>query len=168
MYQRTNQAGPGDAELNAARTALGGITGLESSPEFLRLRALIEADSNDPVSAERDLKAGLAIDPNNVNILLNYGNLLWRTDRKQDALKTYTVALNLDPTSHSALTALGYLSREISDAATAEKYFLKLQELYPNDYVPYLALGDLYTSAREFPSRRKTMRSHTRWRQIMR
>jgi tetratricopeptide (TPR) repeat protein len=151
MYQRTNQAGPGDAELTAARTALSGITGLESSPEFLRLRALIEADSNDPVSAERDLKAGLAIDPSNVNILLNYGNLLWRTDRKQDALKTYTTALNLDPTSHSALTALGYLSREISDAATAEKYFLKLQELYPNDYVPYLALGDLYTSAREFP-----------------
>ena len=58
MYQRTNQAGPGDAELNAARTALSGITGLETSPEFLRLRALIEADSNDPVSAEKDLKAG--------------------------------------------------------------------------------------------------------------
>jgi tetratricopeptide (TPR) repeat protein len=151
MYQRTNRAGLGETELTSARTALTGITGQETSPEFLRLRALIEAESNDPVSAEKDLKAALAIDPNNVNIILNYGNLLWRTDRKQDAFKTYTIALNLDATSHSALTALGYLSREISDAATAEKYFLKLAEVYPNDYVPYLALGDLYTSAGEFP-----------------
>jgi tetratricopeptide (TPR) repeat protein len=151
MYQRTDQSGPADTELTAARNALGSVTGQEASPEFLRLRALIEAESNDSVSAERDLKAALAIDPNNGNIILNYGNLLWRTDRKQDAFKTYTTALNLDPTGHSALTALGYLSREVSDAATAEKYFLKLRELYPNDYVPYLALGDLYTSAGEFP-----------------
>ncbi|MGH9511794.1 MAG: tetratricopeptide repeat protein [Terriglobales bacterium] len=151
MYERTNQQSPADAELVAARNALSAITGQETSPEFLRLRALVEADSNDPVDAERDLKAALAIEPNNVAILLNYANLQWRTDRKQDALKTYTAALNLDPTSHSALTALGYLSRELSDAATAEKYFLKLAELYPKDYVPYLALGDLYTAAREFP-----------------
>ena len=82
--------------------------------------------------------------------------------------KTYTAALNLDPTSHSALTALGYLSREISDAATAEKYFLKLRNCIPTIMFPYLALGDLYTSARDFPSRRKTTRSHMRWRQIMR
>ncbi|MGH9528442.1 MAG: tetratricopeptide repeat protein [Terriglobales bacterium] len=150
MYQRTNQPTLGDTELIAARNGLNGISGQESSPEFLRLRALIEADSNDPVSAEKDLKAALAIDPNNVNIMLNYGNLLWRTDRKQDAFKLYASALNLDPTSHSALTALGYLSREISDPTTAEKYFLKLEQLYPNDFVPYLALGDLYTSERQF------------------
>jgi tetratricopeptide (TPR) repeat protein len=150
MYQRTDQGGPADAELTAARDALGNITGEETTSEYLRLRALVEADSNDPVSAEKDLKAALAIDPNNVNIMLNYGNLLWRTDRKQDAFKTYSSALQLDPTSHSALTALGYLSREIPDAPTAEKYFLKLATLYPNDYVPYLALGDLYTSARDF------------------
>lgn len=150
IYQRTNNTSAGEAELAAARSALGNISGQENSPEFLRLRALVEADSNDPAAAERDLKAGLAIDPNNVNILLNYANLLWRTDRKQEAFKTYTAALNLDPTSHSALTALGYLSREIADAATAEKYFLKLAELYPYDYVPYLALGDLYTAMRDF------------------
>jgi tetratricopeptide (TPR) repeat protein len=149
MYQRTDQAAPADTELSAARTALNGIPGQEGSPEYLRLRALIEADSNDPAAAEKDLKAALAIDPKNVNIILNYGNLLWRTDRKQEAFKTYTSALDLDPTSHSALTALGYLAREISDAPTAEKYFLKLAQLYPNDYVPYLALGDLYTSERE-------------------
>jgi len=151
MYQRTDQSSAADAELAAARTAIAGITGSETSSEYLRLRALVEADSNDPVSAEKDLKAALAIDPNNVNILLNYGNLLWRTDRKQDAFKMYSSVLDLDPTSHSALTALGYLSREISDNAAAEKYFVKLAALYPNDYVPYLALGDLYTSARRFP-----------------
>lgn len=151
MYQRKDEGSAAEAELVAARAALANISGQETNAEFLRLRALVEADSNDPAAAEKDLKTALAIDPNNVNILLNYANLLWRTDRKQEAFKTYTSALNLDPTSHSALTALGYLSREIANAATAQKYFLKLADLYPNDYVPYLALGDLYTSTREFP-----------------
>ncbi|HZR57537.1 MAG TPA: tetratricopeptide repeat protein [Terriglobales bacterium] len=152
LYQRTEQPDAAQAQLNAAKAALAKISGVEeaSKTEFLRLRALIEADSGDTVSAEKDLKAALALDPNNVNIILNYANLLWRTDRKQDAYQMYTKALNLDPNGHSALTALGYLSREIADAATAEKYFLKLETLYPKDYVPYLALGDLYTSQREF------------------
>ncbi len=59
MYQRTDQSSAADAELAAARTAISGITGSETSSEYLRLRALVEADSNDPVSAEKDLKAAL-------------------------------------------------------------------------------------------------------------
>jgi tetratricopeptide (TPR) repeat protein len=152
LYRRTEQADAAQGELNAAKASLAKITGVEESSktEFLRLRALTEADSGENAAAEKDLNDALAIDANNVNIILNYANLLWKTDRKQEAYKRYTRALELDPKGHSALTALGYLSREIADAATAEKYFLKLQELYPADYVPYLALGDLYTSQKEF------------------
>ncbi len=152
LYQRTEQPDAAQVQLNGAKASLAKISGVEeaSKTEFLRLRALIEADSGDNASAEKDLKDALAIDPNNVNIILNYANLLWKTDRKQDAYQLYTKALTFDPNGHSALTALGYLSREIADAATAEKYFLKLETLYPKDYVPYIALGDLYTSQREF------------------
>ncbi|GAC1431639.1 MAG: hypothetical protein NVS1B11_01020 [Terriglobales bacterium] len=153
MYQRTEDAAAGNNELEAARATLAKITGVEeaSRPEFLRLRALVEADSNQFDAAEKDLKTALGIDPNNINLMLNYANLLWKTNRKQDAFTMYAQALSIDPNSHSALTALGYLSRETADAATAEKYFTKLQSAYPNDFVSYLALGDLYTSARKFP-----------------
>ena len=32
----------------------------------------------------------------------------------------------------------------------AEQYFNHLAEAYPDDYVPYLALGDLYTQTKQF------------------
>jgi tetratricopeptide (TPR) repeat protein len=153
MYQRTEQAAAANGELDAAREALNKITGVEeaSRPEFLRLRALVEADSNQFDAAEKDLKSATALDPNNINIMLNYANLLWKMNRRQEATQMYAKALTIDPNSHSALTAMGYLARETSDTANAEKYFTKLRDLYPDDFVPYLALGDLYTSARKFP-----------------
>jgi tetratricopeptide (TPR) repeat protein len=152
LYQRTEQAEAAEREVRAARAGLDQITVQEetSRPEFLRLRALTEAALGDAVSAEKDLKAALALDPTSVNIILNYANLLWKTDRSEQAYAMYKKGLELDPGGHAALTALGYLSREISDAATAEGYFKKLESLYPKDFVPFLALGDLYTSEKRF------------------
>src|SRR5579872_1724892 len=63
----------------------------------------------------------------------------------------YDHALELDPANNAALTAMGYLAREQGDNEAAEKYFTKLKKLYPDDYVAYLALGDLYTAAHRFP-----------------
>ena len=67
-----------------------------------------------------------------------------------DALALYKHSLQIDPNNHAALTALGYLSRDMKDPVSAEKYFLKLAELYPQDYVAYFALGDLYTSSKQY------------------
>ncbi len=151
IYRRTQQPQPADSELRAAQAALGRIPGTDKQtrPEYLRLRALIESGFNDTASAERDLKEAMSLAPNNINIQLNYANLLWKTNREQEALEAYRRSLQGDPGNHAALTALGYLSRDLHDPASAEKYFLKLVELYPNDYVPYFALGDLYTSQKQ-------------------
>jgi tetratricopeptide (TPR) repeat protein len=153
LYEATQQSSAAEAELHAAQVEMSEISGVEetSRPEFLRLRALLEAAANNFGAAEKDLKEALAIDPNNVSIVLNYANLLWKTNRKQDGFQLYDRALGMDPANHAALTAMGYLARELADAQTAEKYFIKLTTLYPRDYVAYLALGDLYTSIREFP-----------------
>jgi tetratricopeptide (TPR) repeat protein len=152
IYRRIEKAPEATAELQAARGALNQIPGTdkETRPEYLRLRALIESGFGDNASAERDLKEAISLAPNNINLELNYANLLWRTNREQDALARYKHSLELDPANHAALTALGYLSRDRKDPVSAEKYFLKLEELYPGDYVPYFALGDLYTSQRQF------------------
>ena len=153
LYQlySIRQDSAAESELKAAQAAMSQISGLDAAnqPEFLRLRALIEMAANQMDAAERDLKQALALDPGNVNITLNYANLLWRVDRKQEATKLYESALKAEPKNQAALTAMGYLSRE-SDPAASEKYFLQVADLYPNDYVPHLALGDLYTSEKQF------------------
>src|SRR5256885_2214573 len=152
IYRRIQQGAAADRELASARDVLNKIPGTDQAgrPDYLRLRALIEAGFNDMASAERDLKEAMALAPGNVNITLNYANLLWKVGREQDALALYKQSLQMDPANHAALTALGYLSRDMKDPAAAEKYFLKLAELYPQDYVPYLALGDLYTSNKQY------------------
>lgn len=152
IYRRTQQDQQAQSELTAARNALNSVPGAGQAnrPDYLRLRALIESGFGDNASAERDLKEAMRLAPSNVNIQLNYANLLWKTERPQDALELYKRALQSDPQNHAALTALGYLSLDLKDPASAEKYFLKLAELYPKDYVPHFALGDLYTSSRQF------------------
>lgn len=118
--------------------------------EFLRVRASIRLAGNDAPGAERDLQESLALDPGNINTSLQYGNLLWHTKRTAEAHKVYDAVLARDPKNRFALEAEGYLARESGDNQVAEEYFKKLAAAYPTDYVPYLALGDLYSSAREF------------------
>ncbi len=102
-------------------------------------------------SAEKDLKEALQLEPRNVVLLLNYANLLWKTDRKEEARKTYREALAIDSSNAGALGSLGFLSREMGDSEAARGYFLEFAKKHPDDYVPYLALGDLYSANRQFP-----------------
>jgi tetratricopeptide (TPR) repeat protein len=125
------------------------MTGPER-PEFLRLRAATEAAAGDVVAAEKDLKEALQIEPRNSILLLSYANLLWKTDRPEEARKTYLEALAIDASNPSALGALGYLSREMGDPKAALNYFLDYTKKHPEDYVPYLALADLYSANRQF------------------
>jgi tetratricopeptide (TPR) repeat protein len=120
-------------------------------PEFLRLRAATEVAGGDVQSAEKDLREALGLEPRNGVLLLNYANLLWKTERKEEARKTYRQALASDSSNAGALGALGFLSREMGDSETARGYFLEFAKKHSGDYVPYLALGDLYSANRQFP-----------------
>ena len=51
--------------------------------EFLRVRAAIRTASQDYSGAEADLKQAAGLDPENLNITLQYAALLWKMDRKQ-------------------------------------------------------------------------------------
>ena len=39
----------------------------------------------------------------------------------------------------------------MGDSKAARGYFLELAKKHSDDYVPYLALGDLYSANRQFP-----------------
>lgn len=119
--------------------------------EYLRLRAVVKSLSQDLPGAEADLKEALRIDPGNDMAMLQYGSLLWKMGRKEDAKQLYTALLERDGKSRYALEAMGYLSRDLGDNQAAETYFTRMAAAYPNDYIPYLALGDLYTAVSDFP-----------------
>lgn len=118
--------------------------------EFLRVRASVRSGSGDMAGAEADLKEALRLDPANLNATLSYANLLWRTKRQDEAKQIYTAVLQKEPRNRFALEAIGYLFREAGDTKGAEDFFNRLAKAYPDDYVAYLALGDLYTSTRDF------------------
>jgi tetratricopeptide (TPR) repeat protein len=119
--------------------------------DYLRLRAAIKGLANDSPGAEADLKQALQLDPENDNVTLQYGSLLWKIGRKGEARQMYTNLLKRDEKNRYALEALGYLSRDEGDNKAAEGFFGRMAAAYPNDYVPYMALGDLYTAMKQYP-----------------
>jgi len=118
--------------------------------EFLRVRASIRSGGNDLEGAEKDLQEAMRLDPNNAAITLQYANLLWHAKRSAQARELYAQVLKADPKNHYAMEALGYIAREDNDNAAAERYFQQYASDYPDDYVPHLALGDLYTATAQF------------------
>ncbi len=118
--------------------------------EFLRVRASLKSADNDLKGAEADLLEARKLDPSNLNITLQYANLLWKEGRKDDSRKVYEEVLKGDPNNRYALEAMGYLYRDEGDPKMAEQYFNKLAAAYPDDYIPYLALGDLFTQIKQF------------------
>ncbi len=121
-----------------------------SRPDFLRLRALIKMNAGDLEGAGQDVHEALAIDARNPNTLQLDGDVLSKLGRRDEAIAAYRKILAIDPVNRSALTSLGYASREAGHDQDAEKYFQKLADAYPRLYVPHLALGDMYTSRRSF------------------
>ncbi len=66
------------------------------------------------------MKQALQLDPENDNVTLQYGSLLWKAGRKAEARQMYTSLLKRDDKNRYALEALGYLSRDEGDNKAAE------------------------------------------------
>jgi len=151
IYRATGQDDAARAQIAAAEALVQKMQ-IEgpARAEFLRVRASIRSGGNDMQGAESDLKEAMQLDPGNVAITLQYANLLWHAKRSDEAKKLYADVLKDDPKNRYAIEAMGYIAREQNDDAAAERYFQQFASEYPDDYVPHLALGDLYTSTSEF------------------
>ncbi|MGH9503240.1 MAG: tetratricopeptide repeat protein [Terriglobales bacterium] len=121
-----------------------------SRPDFLRLRALIRMNSGDLKGAGQDINEALTIDPKDLNSLQLDGDVLAKLGKRDEAIAAYRKILSRDAENRFALTSLGFLAREAGHDREAEKYFQRLAAAYPRLYVPYLALGDMYTTRRNF------------------
>lgn len=151
LYKDVDDEADAKQQITLAENAMKSIHAEgPAQAEFLRVRASLELAFGDAAAAETDLKQAMTIDPNNINVPLEYATLLWKTNRKDEARKMYTSVLNREPKNRYALEGMGYLARDAGDNKSAEEYFNRLAEAYPNDYVAHLALGDLFTATRDF------------------
>ncbi|MHB8301996.1 MAG: tetratricopeptide repeat protein [Acidobacteriaceae bacterium] len=150
-YRNLGDESAAHRQLEMARTEIGALH--EQGPDrvpFLRLRALIEMNAGNLDSGLKDMKEALAISPNDPTNLQLDGDLLMKVGRTEDAIAVYKRILATDPRNRFALTSLGYASRAAGRDRDAEKYFARLAQAYPSLYVPYLALGDVYSSQRQY------------------
>lgn len=151
LYQSLDDATAAHHHIEIAQTEIGALDGRGPDRlQFLRLRALIKIAAGDLDGAGIDLKDALAINTQDPNSLQLEGDLLAKLGHYKEAIVEYTKILALDPVNRSALISLGYAFRNAGDDPDAEKDFQRLAAAYPTLYMPYLALGDLYTTHRDF------------------
>jgi tetratricopeptide (TPR) repeat protein len=151
LDQNLNEADLARKQLQIAQSQIAGIDEHGSDrAAFLRLRAQIEMSGGQEDLALNDMKASLALNAHDLNSLQLDGDVLVKLDRPKDAIAVYQQILAADPRNRFALTSIGYASRAAGSDDDAEKYFELLARDYPSLYIPYLALGDLYTEKHEY------------------
>jgi len=151
LYKELQDEGSAHRHLEIAQQEINGLDNNGSArPDFLRLRSLIKMNAGDLPGAESDIKEALAMNPKDPNSLQLNGDVLVKLGHREEAIAVYRKILELDPANQLALTALGSVSRDIGRTDEAEKYFEKLAATHPKLYVPYLAMGDMYTARRDF------------------
>ena len=151
LYQNLDESDLAQKQLAIARTQIAGLNEQGGDrAAFLRLRAQIEMNSGAEDAALNDMNASLALNAHDPNSLQLDGDVLMKLGRTDDAIGVYRKILAMDPRNRYALTSIGYASRTAGNDENAKKYFEELMRDYPSLYVPYLALGDIYTSAHEY------------------
>jgi len=138
-------------QLETAQAEINGLgEPVSGTAQFLRLRALIRMNAGDLDGAFSDMKDALAMNAHDRDDLQLNGDILMKLGRAEDAIAEYKQILAINPVNRFALISLGYASRAAGRDQDAEKYFRRLAQAAPLLYVPYLALGDLYTARRDF------------------
>ncbi len=151
LYKADHNQNAADQQLKIAQDQINRLN--EQGPTratFLRLRALIRMHTGNLDSALQDIRDALAMNAHDPNGLQLNGDILMKLGRTEDAIDVYKKILAIDANNRFALISLGYASRAAGRDQAAEKYFQRLEQAEPSLYIPYLALGDLYTAKREF------------------
>ena len=151
LYKSARNQAAADKQLKIAQDQIGQLNeqGTNRAP-FLSLRALVKLHGGNLDSALQDIRDALAMNAHDPNGLQVNGDILMKMGRTEDAIDAYKQILAMDANNRFALISLGHASRAAGRDQAAEKYFQQLAHADPLLYVPYLALGDLYTAKREF------------------
>jgi tetratricopeptide (TPR) repeat protein len=154
LMQLYKSLGDENAASQQLATALQQINAInEQGPgrdAYLRLRAVIKLAGGNLDGALADVREALAINAESREDLQLDGDILMKMGHTEEAIGAYKHVLDMDPKNRFALISLGYASRAANRPEDAERYFKRVAQVDPTSYVPYLALGDLATSRRQF------------------
>lgn len=110
-----------------------------------RLALALQHFDNSSDEAERLVKEVIAAAPNDLQAWLQLGALFANLDnRYKDAEAAFARALEIDPTSPSALHNYGLLKRFQGDLVEAEAYLKKACKVHPNEADFAFSLGSCY------------------------
>ena len=139
------------ASLRAAESAMKAVdkSNLDRG-QYFRLRSLIKLSAGNADGALADIEASAGHQLSDPNSLQLDGDILMKLGHTGEAIAVYKRILSADSNNRLALTSLGYASRAAGLGDAAENCFRRLIQIDPSFYQPYLALGDLYTSRREY------------------
>lgn len=151
LYRAVRDKDAAQKQLDIAQSQINAVDGnVADRDAYLRLRSLIEMNAGQFDKALSDIQEALAANDRQRDDLQIQGDILMKLNRTEDAIASYKKVLDIDANNRFALISLGYASRAAGRNQEAEHYFKRLAQIDPSSYIPYLALGDLYTSRREF------------------
>lgn len=153
LYRKEGDENAAKREVETAKAEIDRVEGSGSGRgQFLRLRSLIKLNSGDPDGALSDIREALTIDNLDRNDLQLNGDILMKLGHAEQAIEVYKQVLASDQDNRLALISLGFASRAAERPKDAERYFRRVIQIDPSSYTAFLALGDLYTSIRDFAS----------------
>jgi tetratricopeptide (TPR) repeat protein len=83
------------------------LTARPESPQHLNWTAMVMARQDDAAGAERLLRKGLELDPDNHIMMANLGALMMKQNRRDEAMELFRRAVEVAPDSQQALFNLG-------------------------------------------------------------
>lgn len=120
---------------------------LEINPKdthCLHVLALIEVQLGHCLHAIQSIEKSLEIDPNNVNVLCNYGVMLAEQKRYEEAAEALGKAIKLEPNNIEAHYHYGNILFEQSKLNEAMKCYLLVLSIQPNHIYALNNLGNVY------------------------
>ncbi len=101
-------------------------------------------------SAEAFFEKALEIDPENAEILSEFGGALLRLGKVREAQKILEKSLEIDPLHFNALLRLGHCAYKLDHSRLAENYYRKLLEIIPNHAEGHFSLAVVYAERAEY------------------
>jgi tetratricopeptide (TPR) repeat protein len=113
----------------------------EPEPQISRIIQLIQMadialDKENYVEADKALSSANIIEPENQEVLLQYGFVLLMLERLEDAKEVYENLLELNEEEDIAHAALANVLHKLEDTENAKKHHLRAIEL-DEDYAPH-------------------------------
>ena len=90
-------------------------------------------EAQDWESAEENCLAALEINPDHIQVLFVYANVLFQQERLQEAYDATNQVMELDPLHEDALQLAGYVAAQLGMADAAREHYTEYLRLDPNN-----------------------------------